>query len=53
VGRPPLNPEEDRIMLGGSPSMLKDFVRILDDLGFKETRGQNLGNYVIERAFVE
>jgi ferredoxin--NADP+ reductase len=53
VGLPPLNPDEDRVMLCGSPSMLKDFVTILDDLGFKETRGQNLGNYVIERAFVE
>jgi ferredoxin--NADP+ reductase len=53
VGQPPLNPDEDRVMLCGSPSMLKDFVSILDDLGFKETRGQNLGNYVIERAFVD
>ena len=53
VGQPPLNPEEDRVMLCGSPSMLKDCVTILDDLGFKETRRQNLGSYVIERAFVE
>ena len=53
VGQPPLNPDEDRVMLCGSPSMLKDCVTILDDLGFTETRGQNLGSYVIERAFVE
>jgi ferredoxin--NADP+ reductase len=53
VGQPPLNPDEDRVMLCGSPSMLKDCVTILDDLGFKETRGQDLGSYVIERAFVE
>jgi ferredoxin--NADP+ reductase len=53
IGQPPLNPEEDRVMLCGSPSMLKDCVTILDDLGFTETRGQKLGSYVIERAFVE
>lgn len=53
VGQPQLNPEEDRVMLCGSPSMLKDCVAILDGLGFKETRGSNLGSYVIERAFVE
>ncbi|WP_252178768.1 ferredoxin--NADP reductase [Endozoicomonas sp. 4G] len=45
--------ENDRFMLCGSPSMLKDLCRILDERNFRETRGGNLGHYVIERAFVE
>ena len=53
IGLPPLNPEVDRAMLCGSPSMLKDTTQILDNLGFTETRHGDLGNYVIERAFVE
>ena len=53
IGLPPLNPEVDRAMLCGSPSMLKDTTEILDNLGFTETRHSDLGNYVIERAFVE
>lgn len=45
--------EHDRFMLCGSPGMLKDISTILNDIGFQETRGGNLGQYVIERAFVE
>ena len=53
LGLPALNPETDRFMLCGSPSMLKDTCAILDDLGFSEARHGNAGHYVIERAFVE
>ena len=53
IGLPPINTDDDRFMLCGSPSMLKDFCKILDDKGFTETRGSTIGNYVIERAFVE
>lgn len=53
IGLPKLNPEHDRVMICGSPSMLKDCVSILDEAGFSETRHGNLGSYVIERAFVE
>jgi ferredoxin/flavodoxin---NADP+ reductase len=45
--------EDDRFMLCGSPAMLKDVCRVLDGLGFAETRHGDLGHYVIERAFVE
>jgi ferredoxin--NADP+ reductase len=45
--------ENDRFMICGSPSMLKDTCAILDNLGFKEARGSNMGHYVVERAFVE
>lgn len=53
VGLPDLNLEDDRFMLCGSPSMLKDLCQILNDLGFKETIRSDMGHYVIERAFVE
>ncbi len=53
LGLPALNPETDRFMLCGSPSMLKDTCAILDGLGFNEARHGNAGHYVIERAFVE
>lgn len=53
IGLPALNPEHDRIMICGSPSMLKDTCAILDEKGFKEARHGNAGHYVIERAFVE
>lgn len=53
IGLPRLNPETDRVMICGSPSLLKDCAHILDETGFKETRHGDLGNYVIERAFVE
>lgn len=47
------NTQDDRFMLCGSPAMLKDLCTILDDWGFKETRRGVLGEYAIERAFVE
>ena len=53
VGLPPINVEDDRFMLCGSPSMLKDFCEILDERGFSETVRSDIGEYVIERAFVE
>ena len=53
LGLPSPNLEDDRFMLCGSPSMLKDLCDILDQQGFEESRKGNLGHYVIERAFVE
>ncbi len=53
VGLPQVNVENDRFMLCGSPSMLKDFCEILDGMGFSETIRSDIGEYVIERAFVE
>lgn len=53
LGLPEPNLENDRFMLCGSPSMLKDFCKILDDRGFEEARQGEQGHYVIERAFVE
>jgi len=53
IGMPKLNLDDDRFMLCGSPAMLKSLTAILDDLGFSETRRDDIGEYVIERAFVE
>mgnify|MGYP005993161021 FL=1 len=53
VGLPTLNTEDDRFMICGSPSMLKDTCALLNEAGFKETRGGEYGHFVIERAFVE
>jgi len=53
IGLPQLNPETDRVMICGSPSMLKDLVAILEKRGFVEGTSHAPGDYVIERAFVE
>ena len=53
IGQPQPDPEHDRFMLCGSPSMLKDMCRILEEAGFKESRHGIQAEYVIERAFVE
>lgn len=53
LGLPAINPEQDRFMLCGSPTMLKDMTQILDRRGFKEVRHGDAAHYVIERAFVE
>ena len=53
LGIPKPNTSDDRFMLCGSPSMLKELCQILDDRGFSESRHGNQSHYVIERAFVE
>ena len=54
VGLPPLDPAVDRFMLCGSPAMLEDTRRLLDERGFHiSPRIGEPGDYVIERAFVE
>ncbi len=53
IGLPTPTLADDRFMICGSPTMLKDICAILDRAGFSETRAGKLGHYVIERAFVE
>ena len=53
IGLPPLNVEDDRFMLCGSPGMLKTISAMLTDLGFQETRKSDFREFVVERAFVE
>jgi len=53
IQQPTPDPEHDRFMICGSPSMLKDTCAILDGWGFEESRQGIKAHYVIERAFVE
>lgn len=50
---PPLNPAEDRVMICGSPAMLKDLKRLLEARGFAEGNTTRPGDFVIERAFAD
>lgn len=54
IGMPELDPAVDRVMICGSPAMLKDCCTLLDSRGFHISKhiGEP-GDYVIERAFVE
>jgi ferredoxin/flavodoxin---NADP+ reductase len=53
IGLDALSAEHDRVMMCGSPSMLKDLVTIVRERGFHEGNHSKPGEYVIEKAFVE
>lgn len=54
INLPSLNPIDDRVMICGSPQMLKDTENLLNSRGFMVSpRIGDPGDYVIERAFVE
>lgn len=53
LGVPPLNPEEDRMMICGSAEMLRDLKHMFEERGFKEGNTSTPGDFVIERAFAE
>ena len=53
IGLPPINVTDDRFMICGSPSMLKEICALLNDRGFHESRHGEAAHFVIERAFVE
>lgn len=50
---PQLDREHDRVMICGSPQMLKDLKHMLDGRGFHEGNTSKPGDYVIERAFAD
>jgi ferredoxin--NADP+ reductase len=50
---PPLDPATDRVMICGSPAMLKDLKHILESRNFAEGNTTRPGDFVIERAFAE
>jgi ferredoxin--NADP+ reductase len=53
VGLDRLDPAHDRVMICGSPAMLKDLSALLDGRGFRASAHiGDPGDYVIERAFV-
>jgi ferredoxin--NADP+ reductase len=53
LGMPTLNPAEDRVMICGSPAMLRDLKALLEKRGFHEGNTSKPGDFVIERAFAE
>jgi len=53
LGLPALDPEHDRVMICGSPEMLRDLKAMMEARHFKEGNTSKPGDYVIERAFVE
>ena len=53
LGLPALNPVEDRVMICGSPEMLRDLKHMMETRGFKEGNTTKPGDFVIERAFAE
>jgi len=53
LGLPAIDPAQDRVMICGGPSMLRDLVTILERRGFEEGSSDGGGHYVIERAFVK
>lgn len=54
IGMPFMNPETDRAMICGGPSMLKDTREMLNDFGLTiSPKTGERGDYVIERAFVD
>ena len=50
---PPLDPDQDRVMICGSTEMLADTERMLLDRGFDEGSSAAPGSYVVEKAFAE
>lgn len=52
-GLPPPNRDEDRVMICGSPEMLRDTRAILKGWGWSEGNMGEPGHFVIERAFVD
>lgn len=53
LGLPPISPENDRVMLCGSPDMVQDIRTLLDSRGFEEGNHGEPGHFVVEKAFVE
>lgn len=53
LGLPALDSAHDRVMICGSPAMLRDLKHMLEQRGFKEGNTSTPGDFVIERAFAE
>jgi ferredoxin--NADP+ reductase len=53
IDMPVFDPANDRAMLCGSPQMLADMKKMLEDSGFVEGSSGKPATYGIEKAFVE
>ncbi|QKT03975.1 ferredoxin--NADP reductase [Ectothiorhodospiraceae bacterium 2226] len=52
VGLPPADPEQDRVMLCGNPTMNREMSEWLNAHGWTPTNYKGVGNYTVEQAFV-
>ncbi|PSB92107.1 ferredoxin--NADP reductase [Candidatus Pandoraea novymonadis] len=52
IDLPPFSKEDDRIMICGSPEMLKEMSILLEKNAFIEGHNHTPGHYLVERAFV-
>jgi len=52
AGTPPLNPEEDRVMICGSKDMIDDTAAIVEKFGLKEGSNSQPAEFVVEKSFV-
>ena len=52
AGTPPLNPEEDRVMICGSKDMIDDTAALVETFGLKEGSNSNPAQFVVEKSFV-
>jgi len=53
IGLEPLDVEQDRVMICGSPEMLRDLKSLLEERGAVEGNHGTPGHFVIEKAFVD
>lgn len=52
LGRGPFDKNTDRVMICGSPEMLKQIASMLEAQGFEEGNSGEPGDYLVEKAFV-
>ena len=53
IGLPPMTQEDDRVMICGSPDMLRDLKSLLEARDFVEGNHGEPGDFVVEKAFVD
>lgn len=53
IGLPPMTQEDDRVMICGSPDMLRDLKLLLEARDFVEGNHGEPGDFVVEKAFVD
>jgi ferredoxin--NADP+ reductase len=53
IALPGLDPEQDRVMICGSPALLADTKKLLLDRGFVEGNQGEPADFVVEKAFAE
>jgi ferredoxin/flavodoxin---NADP+ reductase len=53
INASPLSVENDRVMICGSPEMMRDAKELLLEMGFEEGNHGEAGDFVIEKAFAE